>query len=307
MGFKGIHLLKTIVRLLFILFWIRLIEGRKTPPPSPTSQPSETSEPSWSPDSPSTSSDPSGTPTPSLSPSMPSSERMQPSAQPSHEWKGCAPTAGDSLVSRTEKTFICVMVGPSKSWMSGIQYLRYSFKPNANQYSRITMSSSYNDYISQPVYNFLEESDISVLTASGQGVSFLRKFYDREQGYIFPFLTAIIDVKDGVVDGILWDDACVFCAKHKCLENTYNFEGIEVSINEPSKGCYITKEQCDELHESGGNDCDLTVYFVWTGTDQNGSPLTSFNNRFSMFQPSHAHDTYRDNLPRVGKPNWVQS
>lgn len=279
-------LLKSSVILVFVLF-IRLSEARNPPPPPPTLQ-SE-----WPTESPSISSEtPEQSDTyeqsvPSLSPSTSSSETIEPSAPPSPQWKGCAPTAGDSLVSREKRTFICVMVGPSRDWASGIQYLRYTFKPNADQYTRIKIENTYNDYISQPIYDFVEESDISVMTASGQGISFLRKLYDGEQSYVFPYLTAIIDVKDGVVDGILWDDACVFCAKQKCLENTYNFDGTEAIIDEPSKGCYITKERCDELHESGGNDCDLTVYFVWTGTDEDGKPMTSSNKRFSLFNPRH--------------------
>eukprot|EP00560_Eucampia_antarctica_P007039 CAMPEP_0197828758 /NCGR_PEP_ID=MMETSP1437-20131217/5288_1 /TAXON_ID=49252 ORGANISM="Eucampia antarctica, Strain CCMP1452" /NCGR_SAMPLE_ID=MMETSP1437 /ASSEMBLY_ACC=CAM_ASM_001096 /LENGTH=78 /DNA_ID=CAMNT_0043430119 /DNA_START=567 /DNA_END=800 /DNA_ORIENTATION=- len=76
------------------------------------------------------------------------------------------------------------------------------------------------------------------------------------------------------------------------------------SIEEPTKGCYITREQCDAIHDAGGNECDLTVYFTWYGTDKDGKPLTSANQRFSMFNPRHIKDSFKDRLPNVNLPNW---
>jgi len=42
-----------------------------------------------------------------------------------------------------------------------------------------------------------DENDISIFAASQKSLSFLRKYYDSNYG-IFPHLTAIIDVRDGV-------------------------------------------------------------------------------------------------------------
>ena len=44
----------------------------------------------------------------------------------------------------------------------------------------------------------LEADDITIHVNSQKGLSFLRKYYDRKLDRIYPYLTAIIDVKDGV-------------------------------------------------------------------------------------------------------------
>lgn len=55
------------------------------------------------------------------------------------------------------------------------------------------------------------QDQVSIHVASQKAVSFIRRFYDSEQNKIYPYLTAILDVDNGVVKGIAWDDSCVFC------------------------------------------------------------------------------------------------
>jgi hypothetical protein len=45
-------------------------------------------------------------------------------------------------------------------------------------------------------------SNVTVFASSGQSLSFVRKYYDEGVG-VFPYLTAIVDVQDGV------SDACI--------------------------------------------------------------------------------------------------
>jgi len=220
-------------------------------------------------------------------------------------WGGCRKSDGNGLVSRNGRTFICIMVGPSGDWREGIKYLRYSFEPKADEYSRFTVANSYQDLYKTPKNDFLQGTGVSVLTASDQSISYLRQLYDREKNYIYPHLTAIIDVQNGVVEGILWDDATVFCSSDKQEENTFNFNGVVAdNLGEETKGCYITEDQCDKIHEAGGNECDLTIYFTWYGTDEDGKPLTSGNKRFSAFNPKNIRDSFKDGLPSVNAPDW---
>lgn len=220
-------------------------------------------------------------------------------------WGGCGKSEGSRLVSANKRTFICIMVGPSGDWRTGINYLRYSFEPKADEYSRFTIENSYNDMYKNGLYSFLSGSGVSVLTASDQALSFLRTTYDRANDRIYPHLTASIDVENGVVKGILWDNACVFCSDDLCVENTFYFNGTSAEgIKEPTKGCYITKDQCDKIHEAGGNECDITIYFTWYGSDENGRPLTSNNKRFSVFNPKNIKDSFKDRLPSINAPDW---
>ena len=124
-------------------------------------------------------------------------------------------------------------------------------------------------------------------------LSFLRRYYDTTTQHLYPYLTAIIDVRDGVVTGIAWDDACIFCQRSRCAANTYNFDGSVATveqINQPADGCYFTRDECVALHAGGTDDCDLKLYVVWTGTDAQGKVLLSSDSRFSAFPPNRIQE-----------------
>ena len=162
------------------------------------------------------------------------------------------------------------------------------------------LPSAYRDLVQQRELDYALPN-ISVFAASGASLSFLRRYYEQNQGLIYPFLTAIVNVKDGVVNGIAFDDSCGFCPPDACLENTYGFDGLPATV-EPSRGCSMTKTTCDEIHGAGGNQCDLQLYVVWTGTDEDGNVLNSADSRFSLFEPRALQDRFLGLLPEM--PNW---
>jgi len=210
------------------------------------------------------------------------------------EWAGCIlPSDEDKGVVKSDKvTPVCLTIGGDGNWARGERYSRFSFKPKADEYSRFTVQGSYKSIVSDGQENF------SVFASSHKKLSFLRGYFDKVFG-IFPHLTAIVDVRDGVVQGIAWDDACVFCDANRCQENTYAFDGDQVTLEEPTKGCYYTKEECDVIHSQGGYDCDLTLHVVWTGTDANGNFLTSSNKRYSAFNPKQIRDYLSDAINSI--------
>jgi len=109
-------------------------------------------------------------------------------------------------------------------------------------------------------------------------------------------LTAIIDVENGVVRGITWDDACVFCEMAKCIPNTYNFDGSVATTEQtkqPTDGCYLTEAECLGFAAEGNHVCDLKLFTVWTGTDINGKVLLSSDSRFSMFPPNRIQESVK--------------
>jgi len=132
-----------------------------------------------------------------------------------------------------------------------------------------------------------------IFTSSQSSLSFLRRYYDTTTQHLYPYLTAIIDVRDGVVTGIAWDDACIFCQRSRCAANTYNFDGSAATteqISQPADGCYFTRDECVALHAGGTDDCDLKLYVVWTGTDAQGKVLLSSDSRFSAFPPNRIQE-----------------
>ena len=119
----------------------------------------------------------------------------------------------------------------------------------------------------------------------------------------------------GIVQGIAWDNACVFCSSNLCLENTYNFDGVlAVGLEGQSKGCNLAKKECDafqaeksdtcnEKNECKGkdctcdNECDIMIFVVWTGTDIDGNVFQSSSSRFSAFPAQKIQDRIQQNLP----------
>lgn len=144
--------------------------------------------------------------------------------------------------------------------------------------------------------------------AIGSSLSFQRVFYTPTAGgKVYPYLTAIVDVQKGVVKGITWDDACLFCSKGKCEENTYDFNGnlgTQKEYGQPTKGCYIEQPECTAAAAAAAADdakpiCDISVYVVWTGDDADGKALQSSAFRFSAFPEQEIQNRITDNLPDI--------
>ena len=149
-----------------------------------------------------------------------------------------------------------------------------------------------------------EPNNFTIFTSSQQELSFVRQYYDNSTRTVYPFLTAIIDVKDGTVQGITWDDACVFCANSRCDENLFDFNGNRVDQEEsgqPTACCRIELSECEEAFTSGGdtNPCDIVLYVVWTGTASDGRQFLSSGFRFSAFPKQQITDRIDDLLPEV--------
>jgi hypothetical protein len=240
------------------------------------------------------------------------------SPQATPKWAGCNdPNSPDAphMVKRGEATTVCLTIGPNGNWGREtplVKYFRLNFQPQADEYSRFHLPNSYNELVVDGILSSIAPTNITVFSASGQGLTFLRQYFDITNGWIFPHLTAIIDVQKGVVTGIAWDNACVFCDSKTCMENTFDFAGVDASertppLKEPTKGCYKTIPQCNEdiknNKESGetSTECDLTLHVVWTGTDVDGNVMSSSSSRFSAFPPNRIQERAESLIPAVPK------
>ncbi|CAB9508578.1 expressed unknown protein [Seminavis robusta] len=228
---------------------------------------------------------------------------------PNADWTGCVdPDSPDEPIRIGKKTTICIILGSNTNWNAGVppvRYLRLSFQPLADEYSRFHVPSSYQDLVTTQatqVYN--GNNNVTIHVASQKVLSFQRIFYDPNQGSgrVYPHLTAIIDVRKGIVDGITWDDGCLFCGNDKCLENTYDFngnEGNQETFGQPTKGCFITQPECAAFLLNQEPRCDVTVYVVWTGDDADGRALQSSAFRFSSFPEQELANRIQDSLPEL--------
>eukprot|EP00979_Chaetoceros_neogracilis_P005481 scaffold996_cov271-Chaetoceros_neogracile.AAC.18 len=194
-----------------------------------------------------------------------------------NSWEGCITEKqhlteeGSALVIKDQETAVCLTIAIDEgNWANPTEYKRFSFAPQADDYSRFVVE----DYITT------KHTNVTTFASSQTALSFQRMYFDSLLG-VFPYLTAIVDVVDGVVRGIAWDDACIFCGADKCEENTFNFKGLPAFPQESTKGCYIP------------------LHVVWTGTDKNGDYLTSSSKRFSAFSPKQIRDQLKDALTKV--------
>jgi len=139
---------------------------------------------------------------------------------------------------------------------------------------------------------------LSRIPFSAYRLSFQRMFYGG--GRVFPYLTAIIDVQKGVVKGITWDDACLFCSKSRCEENTYDFNGNmgnQEMFKQPTKGCFLETAECVAMLADSQPRCDITLYVVWTGDDADGRALQSSAFRFSAFPAQELQNRVGSYIP----------
>ena len=165
---------------------------------------------------------------------------------------------------------------------------------------------AYNDLVSTGKNdNFRGQNSLTVGVGVQKSLSFLRVWAQGEKDFpettnvddlkVYPHLTAIIDVKDGIVRGITWDDACVFCNAFACDEITYDFNGVKQdkdSAEQLTEGCGKKRRDC-----TGGTECDVLLYVVWTGTDVDGKALLSSAYRFSAFPPQELSARLTQHLP----------
>lgn len=87
-------------------------------------------------------------------------------------------------------------------------------------------------------------------------------------GYIVPYWTLIVTLKDGVVDTMEWDDGCYGCSGDQCVEETCSVSIADVGCRNPGSTA----------------DCNPKFFIGWYGTDRDGVYLTSAGSRSSRFR-----------------------
>jgi hypothetical protein len=255
----------------------------------------------------------------------------------------CAPAKGATITIGGD-TYVCIVVN-FKSYMVAV--------PKADDYSRIAVSGSFNDVVKfgpgyarstcpnsatngTNFFNYGKDASAGLcqyttVHVESHGVKSLTKAYKIFQksnepavtpNYVFPVMTAVIQVAKGIVETITWDDGCHFCdslsnsadgVNQQCVPNVFaqpNATQITGDDTASSLTFPYTLEQLtgakvdghgqscvtysapsiqkntngEDCLKNGGADCDLKVYVVWTGTDADGAYFQSAGLRFSRFQ-----------------------
>lgn len=180
----------------------------------------------------------------------------------------CSPHATPPKVTKGEKTYVCLNVNDK---------LRTVFMPVADQFTVLRMTDSWNDT------RIGGSTDGAYLTVSSGAFRTFYKLYSSAAGRVYSYVTAIISVKQGVIQGVTWDDGCYFCDAATCEPNLYRFAtNVSSQLGDQGYTCYNSMETTCKSENS--SICDLTVYVGWTGTDSKGNYLSSAGMRMSQFK-----------------------
>jgi len=91
---------------------------------------------------------------------------------------------------------------------------------------------------------------------------------------VVPFHTIVIKVDQGVIQEIKWDDDDSLC------DNDHSVDGnCGIDINT----CHASESYGKE-NTATSTDCDFKVYVSWSGTDKEGTFLSSSQRRLSQFR-----------------------
>ncbi|OWZ09069.1 hypothetical protein PHMEG_00018293 [Phytophthora megakarya] len=209
----------------------------------------------------------------------------------------CSPSDTVPLVEKGVLTYVCINVNNE---------YRTLFTPIADKFTVLRISDSWNDTRigANPSSAFLTVSSLKYRTN-------YKLYSSASTKRISPYMTAIISVKKGVVQGVSWDEGCYFCSAEMCDYNLYSKpeESATGRLSGQGKTCYTSVGSCSgystnssdasiDVGDSrdvdvGSNatssstnttsQCDITIYVGWTGTDRNGEYLGSASLRMSQF------------------------
>jgi len=182
-----------------------------------------------------------------------------------------------------DRTTLCIVVG-------GV--FKMLFYPKVEDFSLlqiVTLNST-----TQRVVGVWDSLDLWIQVEFSDGVSPVKLRANRDSnGHVFvvPFWTVIVQLNNGALDFIWWDDGCFGCGGAQCIND---FCGIDSNSCKPD----------------GESDCDVKMYVGWTGTDDTGRFLVSAGKRLSRFRQwsvSSAYDNaYATATTAVPDPNSFQ-
>jgi len=156
-----------------------------------------------------------------------------------------------------------------------------AFYPNVDDFTLVEVENSFG----APWLDSPQGDPVYIRAEVGTHSSFWRT---RSQGsgagkLTVPFWTLVIELADGLVSTITWDDSCPLCdSSDLCVEG----------------------RNCGVLHTSCGNtasddNCNLQIYVAWFGTDVDGRYLTSSDKRLSRFRSGSLRGAYDSALKKA--------
>jgi hypothetical protein len=158
------------------------------------------------------------------------------------------------------------------------------------------------------VYDTTAKPFTFVRVVSYDQTSFQRAFQytdDAGKKWTTNELTAVVTVKDGVVQGITWDDGCFKCKldSEGCRKNDY-WDGTPTDDSDKFETCATEQSKCD----ADSTECDLVVsrrsisckrcYYL---THYSLSPISSSHSLLALTHCSLSPTAHSYPLPTLGR------
>jgi len=183
---------------------------------------------------------------------------------------------------------VCIAIG-APAYSVGGSFSRGAYDIEVDEFSRMVVENSWATAGTDPLIGQFGD-DVTIHVQVGGKKSFQKLFRHSLDGQpvTFPYMTIIIDLQDGKVENLVWDDGCHFCSSNRCIPATRDFDG-NVVTEDFLDDCYLADEDCI-TGTTVSEACTLTVYVVFAGTDSNGIAMESANLRFSRFREGALSD-----------------
>jgi len=156
-----------------------------------------------------------------------------------------------------------------------------AFYPNVDDFTLLEVEDSFG----APWLDSPQNNPVYIRAEVGTKSSFWRT---RSQGtgagmLTVPFWTIVIEVTNGLVDTLTWDDSCPLCSSSDlCVEG---------------RNCGVPHTSCGNA--ASDDNCNLQIYVAWFGTDVDGNYFTSSDKRLSRFRSGSLAGAYASALTKA--------
>lgn len=175
----------------------------------------------------------------------------------------CGTSTSNSFTKYSTNGAVCIIVNHT-SIPSTQSFM--AFYPQTDDYSLIAANGSYTRFSR----NFLNATQINVVVEAG-GVYSPPALW-HVNGNTVSFFTAIIQLNNGKVDKIYWEDGCFDC-RGNCVNS--------------GRDCAYANTTCETKN------CDIKFYVAWRGTDTSGQFMTSSGKTISKYRAYSINGVYQ--------------
>ena len=224
------------------------------------------------------------------------------------------PQAGGSVCAPRKYLTQINMTYPNGSTLWGGQYLppysQFSYHPiaivvagsayvNATLFYPVVDSLQllevYNSY-NRAFLSYSASTRIVVETIGGQ-ISNSRTRINGTCAYVVPFFTLIIDMSQGYIDSVYWQDDCTTCTSEAFV---YSDDGA-CNCGVPVSSCIgfnasvttSATQTSTSVFANSSVSCDVQIYVAYSGTDSGGNVLTSASRTIANFRKWSLNSIYQ--------------